>query len=417
MKGNHPLPGIDPGGKNWAARFDTIGAAFGALLPIGLVLGSTGFESAIGVGILCWLVRSLITGKESFRWIVSHPFFLPLAIWYASILLSLVCNGPGSKGWGHDVAILRIPLFVSAMLDISQRKPVVKWMVWGLAGAVGFAAINLAAAYLLPHDLIGNTLADYSSKLRVAGRISAVNAYAAPFFLWWGISDETLGKKVRGLILAVATVAFAHLIQLQVRTSILGAVCGIVFLICWRYRKHIRLWAALCTIAGLLAGAALILASSYKTLNLYSMYDRFYYWKVSIAMWKSHPWVGVGISAWMDAYHELAKSGVIPAFTAPDGTVWQTGEVYHAHNLPLMLLSATGIPGALAFAWLYIRAAKCVLSLQTGFRAGMVAWPVVILAIGLTGFNIYSSSYLGLFALLLVLMGSSGPTVETPSHR
>jgi O-antigen ligase len=415
VKENQPLQNINSPGKTWASRLDTIGAVSGAALPIGLVIGSTGFELAIGVGILCWLVRSLIAGKESFRRIFSHPFFLPLIAWHLSILLSLVWNGPGSKGWGHDVAILRIGLFVFAMLDISQRKPVVKWMVRGLACAVGFAAVNLVAVYLFGHDLIGNTLADYSNKLREAGRISAINAYAAPLFLWWGISDKTLGKKERGLMLAVGGVAFVHLIQTRIRTAILAVVCGMVFLIYRRFRDRIPLWTVLCVITGLFTATAWILASNYKTLNLFSMYDRVYFWKVSIAMWKSHPWVGVGVSAWMDAYHNLAKSGAIAAFTAPDGTVWHTKEVYHAHNLPLMLLSATGIPGILSFTWLYVRATKCVLSRQTGFRAGMVAWPVVILVIGLTGFNIYSSSYLALFAFLLVTMGSNGAAIKPSS--
>lgn len=74
-----------------------------------------------------------------------------------------------------------------------------------------------------------------------------------------------------------------------------------------------------------------------------------------------------------------------------NGTIWQEDQAYHAHNLALMLLSATGLLGTAAFAWLYVRVSKLALSDQSGFRAGMAAWPVVLLGIGLTGWNIYSS--------------------------
>ena len=215
------------------------------------------------------------------------------------------------------------------------------------------------------------------------------------------MSGSDLGKKKRALILGIATVACLQLLQTRIRTAMLAAACGMGFVVYRRFRKYIPLWAALTAITGLLAAAVWVLVADHNTLNLFSIYDRIYFWKVSWAMWKQHPFVGVGVSGWMNAYKALAAH--ISAFVAPDGTVWHHQTVYHAHNLLLMLLSSTGLTGTAAFIWLYAKAAKYALSSQAGFYAGMAAWPIVIIGIGFTGNNIYSSGYLALLSFLLVM--------------
>ena len=392
----------------WRLRLDTAGAVCGASVPIGLVIGSTGFEGLIILTTIFWILRSALTGTHAFRKSFSHPLAVPLAVWYGAILISLAWNGPGSKGWGHDIVIVRFGLFILAMLDISDRRPALRWMVWGLMAGVGFASINTIAAYLFGVDLMGNPLARYTLKLREAARIAHTSAYALPFFIGWGITDKTLSRRTRSLIISVGIVAGLQLMQTQIRTALLASVSGMLFLLAYHAKHRISariFW-------GIILGLAVAVGLFFKTigsLSLESMYDRIYYWKVSWAMWQDHPLLGVGISAWTDAYKELARTGAISAFTAPDGTIWQEGQIYHAHNLLLMLLSATGLLGTTAFTWLYIRISKLALSDQTGFRAGMAAWPVVLLGIGLTGFNIYSSSYLSLFAFLLAMMGYKQP--------
>jgi hypothetical protein len=109
----------------------------------------------------------------------------------------------------------------------------------------------------------------------------------------------------------------------------------------------------------------------------------------------------------------MAASGLVPKFIAPDGSTFSAGEQTHAHNLPLMLLSCTGILGMGAFTWLYIAASRLVFRNRGQFRYGLISWPVVLLVIGITGFNIYHSWYQALLAFWLILIGIEDTTTKT----
>jgi O-antigen ligase len=92
-------------------------------------------------------------------------------------------------------------------------------------------------------------------------------------------------------------------------------------------------------------------------------------------------------------------------FKGLDGVVYHAKEQTHAHNLVLMLLSCTGLLGLAAFLWLFINAVVLIFRDLTGYRIGLVIWPVTFLTIGLTGFNIYHSWYQALLAFFIVLIG------------
>ena len=387
----------------WPDRLDTAGAFSAAALPMALVVGSTAFEAALAAGILSWLIRSAMVGPAAFRKTFSHPLAPPLLAWYGAMMVSLLTNGPGSKGAWHDVAIVRFCLFIPAVIDISSRKPLTRWLVHGFSVAVAFAAVNTVAAYAMGHDLIGNPLARYTGKLREAARIAANSAYAIPLFLGWAISDRTHDTGKRMLIAGIGGVAIAQLLQTRIRTAMLAALLGMFFLIVIRLRRHVRpwiLWA--CCLAVVVLGVVFFEKSG--TWSLASMYDRIYFWKVAWAMFQDHPLVGVGVSSWPDAYQEIAASGRIEAFVGMDGTIWQRERVLHAHNLLLALLSTTGILGTALFGWLFTVICRQAARRPFGVRTGMITWPVVMLGIGMTGSNIYSSSYLALFALIVVTL-------------
>ena len=127
---------------------------------------------------------------------------------------------------------------------------------------------------------------------------------------------------------------------------------------------------------------------------------------------KEHPWVGAGISSFQDVYKEMAASGKVGTFEAPDGVSYQLSEQTHAHNIIFMLLSCTGLFGLAAFGWLFIRAVRMIFNRLEGARVALVPWPMVFLAIGITGFNIFHSWYQALFSFFAVLIGCSLPEAE-----
>lgn len=390
----------------WAQRLDRFCVGAGALVPVGIAVGNVGFEALVAAVALAWIVRSCVARDNPVGRIMAHPLALPWVAWYAVMVISVAVNGPGSKGWAHDVVFMRYPLFGLALMDVSGRRPLARSLIWGLAAGLVWAAVNTLAAYGLGHDLIGRPLIRYTGKLKEAARIAGMAGYAAPFFLAWGILDGGLGKKEKMVILVLGALAFAQVVQTQVRTALLAASVAIFFstAVLVVRRRAFALAAGLCG-ALVLTLALWYFFSAKIQLTFYSLYDRIYYWKVALAMWMEHPVLGVGISSFQDAYKEMAASGRIAAFVSPEGYVFELKEVMHAHSLFFMVLACTGLAGLAAFAWLFVNAVRVIVRHLDGWGLGLISWPVALLVFGLTGFNIYHSWYQALQAFFLALIG------------
>jgi O-antigen ligase len=138
-------------------------------------------------------------------------------------------------------------------------------------------------------------------------------------------------------------------------------------------------------------------------------------WKVAWTMWKAKPILGVSVSGWQDAYRETVDS-VLP-YVSPDGIVIRSPEAMHAHSLFFQVLSSTGILGSLCFCWLFICIVRILSKNVADWRWGLTPWPAIFLVIGLTGWNIFGSQYLPLFAYYMTLTGISMPPVSPAESR
>ena len=230
-----------------------------------------------------------------------------------------------------------------------------------------------------------------------------MTAYAAPFFLTWGILDKKLSAKMRGLILFIGLLAVAQLLQTHVRTAILSSVAGLLYAVVYFIRRRVSTRMAVGSVLILVFVVVLFFSFS-RMWNLATVYDRVYYWKVAWAMWQEHPVVGVGISSFQDAYKAMAASGKGGEFVSPNGVTYHLSEQTHAHNIFFMLISCTGILGLSAFCWLFVNCVRMVHTQLEGIRMGLVSFPAVFLTIGMTGFNIFHSWYQALFSFLFVLI-------------
>lgn len=390
----------------WAIRLDKFCTVAGSLVPAGLVVGNIGFELIVAIVGVGWITRCIVIKENPFRQLWQHPLVIPWSIWFASIVISLVFNGPGSKGWAHDVVFIRYVLFGLALLDISQRQPVIKYLLVGLAAGVLWAALNTISAYVLGYDFLGKPLIRYTGKLKEAARIAGMSAYTAAFFIGWGLLDDKLSVRQKSVLMLIGIVAFAQVLQTHVRTAIIAAAAGIFFGAVYFVKKKKAHGLALALVLAVVLAIGTVFYLN-QQFDLSSMYDRIYFWKVAWRMWIEHPAFGVGISSFQDAYKEMAASGAISEYIAPDGSVFSASEQTHAHSLFLMLIACTGVLGLAAFIWLFIAAVRIVFKDLKGFRYGLVSWPVVLIVIGLTGFNIYHSWYQALLAFMLVLVGAA----------
>ncbi|MFZ5571080.1 MAG: O-antigen ligase family protein [Thermodesulfobacteriota bacterium] len=388
----------------WADRLDKAVIFSGAFVPAGIVVGNAGFEAAVALAGLCWIVRSVLAGENPLPRLLRHPVLLPWLAWYGSILISLLWNGPGDKGWAHDVVLIRHLLFCAALIDTSRRREVARPLLMGLAAGLLWAALNTALAHVFGHDLMGKDLERYANKLKEAERIASFAAYAAPFYLAWGLLDKTLTSRNRGLIFGLALLAAGLMVLFRIRTAMLGAGAGLLLALAYLTTRYISTKTAV--ILFLMLGFAGGLGVKYLPRpggNLDSVYDRINIWKVAWHMFQENPVVGVSVSAWRQVYATTAASGAVAPYVSPDGRVVRSPDATHCHSLFFQVLSSTGILGSLVFVWLFFSIVRRVSGGLSGWRYGLLTWPAVFIMIGLTGWNIFGAQYLPIFAFWVAL--------------
>jgi O-antigen ligase len=115
----------------------------------------------------------------------------------------------------------------------------------------------------------------------------------------------------------------------------------------------------------------------------FSVLERVAHWRVGLAMFADHPWLGVGIGNYAAAYGDYAP----PHWYEPLG---------HAHNIAFHLLAETGFLGAAAFLVFWL--ALIVYAWRRAWRGGPY---LRALALGLVGVWVYLTIH-GMFDNLFV---------------
>lgn len=391
--------------QGWAQGMDKTCAVIGGFVPMGIVVGNAAYESMLAVVGVCWIARSLVAGTNPLPGLVKDSLVLPWFFVYAAILLSLIVNGPGHKGAAHDIVFIRHLIFLAAILDISRRIPVERYFLMGMAGSVLLAGGNIILAHLIGYDLMGKPAARYAGKLKEAARIAGLFAYLAPMLVAWAMALVFFSNKTRtGLLLAGVAGTFL-MVQMGIRTTILAAGAGFSFWVCYLIYKRYA-WKALAVIVPIALLAAVLAGVYVMNQPMASMYDRASMYKTSWALFVDNPVLGVGVSAFQDAFRAMVASGRVEPYLAPDGSIWLTAEAMHAHNFALMILACTGLVGMAAFVWLFVNIVIAVYTrTEPHYRYGLAVWPIVFLVIGLTNLHFFGDWYQALFVYLTAFTG------------
>ena len=389
----------------WQNRTDRWVAILGSSIPVGFVLGVVVYEFIISLTGLVWLIARIKYPVHRER-IYQNLLFWPICSWFLSVMISRLINGGTAFQFAHDFAFIRFPLLLIAMLEISDRIPVHRYLLRGLFIGIAYAALNLLCAHLVGFDFIGKPLARYLGKLNEGARIGALCTYAAPFLLIWGVIGPHRNQRRRLEILFSGFISIFLIISSRVRTALMAATIGLAggllsHLIIRRRLKPVAVLALL-SVAGLGMWGVIRLQPS-----LGSIYDRVYFWEVSWKVWLHNPVFGVGISSFNEAYRQIAESGLVPAFAAPNGIVYHSVNPRHAHNLFLQLLACNGLVGLATFFWVFLNAIRIVRRHFSSWPAGLSSWPFICVGIGLTGWNIYDPFYTTLIFYFLTFIAIS----------
>lgn len=396
----------------WPHRLDICCLYLAALFPVALIIGNAPFEAVIALTGVCWLVRCGIGRYNPVPNLLKHPLILPWLAWYCIMVISLLVNGPGDKGFMHDLVFIRQFLFVAALLDIAQRLPVTRYLICGLAGGIIWSGGNMLMAYLVGYDLLGTPLIDYQSKIFLTGRIAGIAAYAAPFFCCFALLRTKESVVNRMSAFALGGLSFFLVIHSSVRTCIIAAFIGLLGCLAYYVLRRYSKKTLLLFLAGivLVLGALLPLTNVQpeKLTNLSSLYARFIIWDISFKIWQEHPLIGTSVSALQDVYEEKVATLPPKTLDVPGGGTISSKQltgITHAHNHVLELLTATGIFGLAAFCWLFVQLVRVHIKNNQAYPE-LISLLLVFMVIGLAGYNIYHSWYHSLFAYIVALSGA-----------
>ncbi len=380
-------------------------AGIAALLPLSLVVGNVAFELVTGMTGFLWLVQSLFIRHDSLQRIQKHTVFWPLVFWMTGIMISRAANGFSAFELFHDLAFIRYVFFVLAIVDISKRLPVDRYLFSGVVAGVVWAALNTLCAYMLGFDIIGHPLSYYTEKLNEGQRIGAFCAFVFPLFALRLIAAKDLEKAGRLFLLVLIALSLGLLLVTKSRTAWGAAGIGIIGGSAMALHGRQR-WAMIGSISiAMVVGGGFLYFTGYQR-GLASMYDRFWIWERSLIIWKENPIWGVGISSFPKAIHQMAMSTDFRPYVSPDGVIYKVDSASHAHNLILQLLSCTGLWGLLSFFWLLTNATRQLLKDIPSRWLGLETCPFVVVGIGLTGWNIYGTFYANIVMFFIAWMGS-----------
>ena len=379
-----------------------------SLIPVGFIAGSS-FEGFLVLSSLLWLFKIAIEKRNPLPELSLHPLFYPSALWVLSLIISIAINGAGELGIWHDIAYLRFLLLLCAVLDTSKRVSIFIYFFYALLFSVIFALVSFLSAYFTGYDLFGSPLSYYTEKGKRAINFSILLCYASPFFFSIGYMG---GKnKVNKVYLILGLFLFCFLVVFKIRTAILSAFLGIMFILFYALWRKVSLFCLSLALTAFSILSSIVVFKNIHNINLESMCNRIAIWKISSIIWLDNPIIGVSVSRFRDVYQETYRtlSGDNLCFSFLGSRGCAEPYVYIVHNLFLEHLTCTGIIGFISLIWLCISTVR-ILVQNINTHIIFIFFPVVFFFNGLTGWGMYQAMYGTFIFYLLALIGGTTDT-------
>jgi putative inorganic carbon (HCO3(-)) transporter len=305
-----------------------------------------------------WRMRDPVGRREA-----QPPLWVPvLAFSGATVLSALASGDPGFSLW-HSKDLLLVLAFYVIVEDLRRVDEVERLLdtlalVAGLVAMLGVLQVELCPTPEPPRGSPGWLLircaqarAFFSTTMTLAGMLNLLLLATLPRLL--------LGGWRLGWLPAVWVGMFSGLAATYVRGAWLGFAAGVVALLpaLSRWARALLLLGLVILVGGTLIAADTPIGRRARSIghpqDIASFNERTYMWRSGIAMWREHPWLGVGPGRIKLLYED---------FALPEASKKRTG---HLHNTPMQILVERGLLGLAA--WLSIWAVFY-------WRAGGVLW-------------------------------------------
>jgi putative inorganic carbon (HCO3(-)) transporter len=363
-----------------------------AAFVVGLGTSITLAQTALALLVLRWLwrMRDPVSRREA-----ESPLWVPvLAFSGATVLSALASADPALSLWQSKDLFLVLAFYV--MVDSLRRTGEAERLVHalalvgGLVAVLGVLQVELCPTPEPPQGSPGWLLircararALFSTTMTLAGVLNVLLLATLPGLLSGGWRRGWLPVAWLAMLLGLSAT--------YVRGAWLGFAAGVLAMLPTipRLARALLLLGLVTLVGGTLIAADTPIGRRVRSIGhpqeTASFMERTYMWRSGIAMWREHPWLGVGPGRIKLLYGN---------FALPEASKKRTG---HLHNSPMQILVERGLLGLAAWlsiwAVFYRRAGEVLSGLAPGqtveraLVAGSLAAVTGFLVHGLSEYN------------------------------
>jgi putative inorganic carbon (HCO3(-)) transporter len=317
-----------------------------AAFVLGLGFSITLSESALALLalLLLWRLRAP-ESRTALRW----PLWQPVLTFSVVSLLSALCSGHvGASLMASKGLLLAAALYVTANA-LRGTKESARFLSGLAVVAAGAAAVGLLQVGLCPGQEV-----DYGSPAWLYHRCFRARGPFSIYMTLAGVLDLVLlatlplilaGGALRRWLVPPWMFMLAGLVVTYTRGAWIGFAAGVLALLPLAVRR--TRWLLLGGLVALLLGGLLSPVDlRHRFLSMADpdesgVKERVYMWRSGLAMWRQHPWLGVGPGGVKREYVNYAL---------PEAFKKRTG---HVHNTPLQILVERGVIGLAAWLWIW----------------------------------------------------------------
>ncbi len=352
-----------------------------AAFVLGLGFSITLSETSLVLLTLIWLWRLLdpVSRREA-----SVPLIAPVIAFSGVTMLSaLLAGNPGDSVSASKRLLLVLALYVTA--DALPDARAADRFVSGLAGvaaaaaAMGLVQVSLCPA-LEPTPHLARWFFHRCDRARAAFSIYMTLAGVLNLVLLATLPRLLPGASFRRWSVPAWLVTLAGLAATLTRGAWVGFASGVLAFLPAVPRRRWLLVGGLVVLAiAALAGPAHLSrrVASMADPDDPTVREREYMWRSGLAMWREHPWLGLGPGGVKREYWRYVIPGAVKTRTG------------HVHNTPLQILVERGVVGLAAWFWIWVAFYARAIGLLRRLPSGGREWALVTgSVVAVTGFLI-----------------------------
>ncbi|MCX8093904.1 MAG: O-antigen ligase family protein [Candidatus Goldbacteria bacterium] len=356
------------------------------------------------LGIALWII-DIIKNKKNIKEQFNSSISLPLLIF---LIIHILCAFFGIDKKSNIIHLKKIYIFLIFFLVANYLKSeddirkVINGYIAGVA-FVGIYAIITTIKYRYIDGNINFRAVSFSGNHMHAGGFFMMGLITSAAMLFYTIKEKIKNYKLLIIYLITSVIIASALVFTFTRGSWLGAIIGIFLLSFIFDRKYLLGVVMLFILVGFLLKDTAIakrFISSFKPGEKTSASERLYMWSSGINIIKDYP-LGIGTDSLIKIY---------PKYKHKNAVEENQG---HLHNNLLQIAVIDGIPGLIAFLWiflsLWITLYRTIMSKAGFIRNVLIISFVISVSFFINGFFEYNfmSSQVALMFWFLTGMGEA----------